>query len=94
MKAKTQKEIKREIAALLALKDNPKFRRYSAFGDDHFRSIDIQVAVLENDWDEDEVNSRYPDADSNSIAYDTFRWRQGMEVDEEPAEGWKALVRT
>lgn len=92
-KAKSEKEIKAEVKKLLEIKANPKFRRYSDFGDDHFRSIDIQVAVLEKDLDEDEINDRYENSDDNSTAYDAFQWREGEKVDESPSEGWKSLVR-
>lgn len=92
-KSKTVKQISAEVSGLLALKKNPKFRRFSAFGDDHFRSIDIQVAVLESDWDTDDINERYSDSDANSTAYDTLRWKNGEEEDEAPMEGWASLVR-
>jgi hypothetical protein len=91
-KLRTEKEIKAEIAALLAIKENPKFRRYSGFGDDHFKAIDIQVSVLERGYDQDDVDERYENSDQHSIASDTVRWREGEEVDEGPVEGWQVLI--
>jgi hypothetical protein len=90
---RTEKEIKAEVKGLEAIKSNPKFRRYSAFGDDHFRSIEIQKAVLQNDWDIDDIDERYSDSDQHSIAYDTLQWKEGKDVDETPTGGWKCLIR-
>jgi hypothetical protein len=93
IKEKTEREVKKEIAALKGLFDNPKFRRYSGFGDDHFRSIRVQIAVLESDWDEQDIGERYSDPDQNSLAYETLQWKLGHEVDESPMGGWLNLIR-
>jgi hypothetical protein len=91
LKSKTQKEIDAEIAALRELK--PKIRRFSAFGNDHWKSIELQIAVLEQDMDNDDI-SGIIDPDENSIAYDTIQWREGRDVDYAPAETWKDLIRS
>jgi len=85
-KPKTQKQIDVEIATLKNIK--PKVRRFTAFGDDNWAKIDIQINVLENDLDEDDI-SQYTDPDENSEAYNTIQWRNGEFVDESPSDGWK-----
>ena len=86
---KTQDEVEKEVAALKDLKC--KIRRFSAFGDDHWKSIDVQIEVLEDNLDEDDID-QFDDPDLNSIAYETMSWAMGEEVDESPAEGWKSLL--
>jgi len=87
-KSKTQKQIDAEIAALKDVRT--RVRRFSAFGTDHWRQIDLQVRVLEQHLDEDDL-AAITDPDENSIAYDTIQWRDGEPVDEAPAAGWESL---
>jgi hypothetical protein len=86
---KTQKQIDAEIAALREIK--PRVPRYTGFGDDNWKKIDVQIAVLERDMDEDDI-SGIVDADENSIAYETIQWRDGNPVDEEPTASWKCIA--
>lgn len=90
MSVKTAKQVKAEIATLRAIK--PKVLHYSGFGDDHHRAIDVQVEVLENGWDSDDINTRYPDHTDNSSAYEAVQWREG-DAEEGLADSWKELVR-
>jgi len=70
-------------------------RRISGFGDDNWAKIDAEIAVLEEDLDEDAIYDRWepkeegveppPEVDSGLLAR---RWMDGEE-DEGLAEGWK-----
>ena len=54
---KTQEETKKQIAALMGIKE--KVRPYSAFGDSHLDAIDAQIKVLEEDMDSDDIESEF-----------------------------------
>jgi hypothetical protein len=100
-KERTVLEVKEEIAALKELK--PRIRRYSGFGTDHYPQIDAQIVVLEENLDEDEIDSRYCSDDEDEdlgqdefgeirmIAIDALEWRDGRKA-EAPSEEWKPLV--
>lgn len=60
---KTQKEIKKEIEALKAVR--PKVRPRSMFGDDNLASLDAQINVLENDLDNNDIYNKYDHADAS-----------------------------
>lgn len=90
---KTDAEIDAEIALLTKMK--PTVRHFSAFGDDHWAHIDIQIEVLEERMDDREIGDRYDgdeDPDANSVAYEAVQWMKG-EAEEDLAENWKPLVR-
>jgi len=89
-KRKTEKQVSDEIKKLRDMK--PNVRRFTAFGDDNWRRIEVQIAVLERNMDENDIGI-YTDPDENSQAYDAIQWREG-EIDESPSDGWKSLVRT
>jgi hypothetical protein len=90
-KSKTEKEIQAEIALLKDIK--PFVRHFSGFGGDNHKLLEIQIRVLEEDFDDNDVNHIYEDVDENSIAYETVQWRDGTDEDiESPIEGWKLLA--
>src|SRR5208337_2424334 len=88
LKPKTEKEVNAEIAKLLEIK--PKVRRFSMFGNDHWKQIDIQLRVLREEIDDDDI-SGIADPDDNSAAYETLQWMEGRDVDASPADQWEGL---
>jgi len=58
---KTEKQIKKEIEALKTIR--PNVIPMSLFGDDNLAGVDAQIAVLENDWDEDDVYDEFEKLD-------------------------------
>lgn len=88
---KTEAEIAAEISRLETMK--PKIRKFTAFGDDNHRKIDIAITVLKKDLDEDEINDRYDDSDENSEAYGVRQWMDGEDGEYgSPADQWESLV--
>lgn len=73
---KTQKEIKKEVEALKAIR--PKVKPYSMFGDDNLAALDAQVDVLENDLDNADIYERYDYCNSSEhvleAALDARNW--------------------
>ena len=102
-KPKTQKQVDAEIKALKEMM--PNVRRYSMFGEDNWAKMDMVIRVLEDkmdmddvqDWldheEEDEGITNDQRSEFDSLAYDTFQWREGFEVDYSPAAGWASLVQ-
>ena len=86
---KTEKEIKKEIKALKAIR--PKVRPFSAFGDDNLAQLDAQVVVLEEDLDNNEIYDRYDHSGISeeiiSAALEARNWIDGESEDESLAEG-------
>jgi hypothetical protein len=60
---KTPEQITKEIEALKTVR--PNVRPYSMFGDDNLGSVDAQIMVLENNWDDNEIYDRYDHASSS-----------------------------
>lgn len=91
---KTVAEVKAEIEKLREMK--PTVRQFSMFGDDHHKSIDAQIKVLERGFDEDDVYDRYDDrTNSQDSALEAAWWRSGDEnyvEDGPPSDQWKGLV--
>lgn len=54
---KIKEQITKEIEALKTVRPNVRSR--SVFGDDNLGSVDAQIMVLENDWDNNEIYSRF-----------------------------------
>lgn len=86
---KTKEQIKKEIEALKTVR--PNVRPYSMFGDDNLAQLDAQVAVLENDWDNNDIYDEYDRAGLSeeilSSALYARQWIEG-ENDDDLAEGW------
>jgi len=88
LKPKTEKEVNTEITKLLKIR--PKVRRFSFFGTDHWKQIDLQLRVLREEIDEDDINE-IEDPDDNNTAYDALQWMEGHDVDASPANQWEGL---
>lgn len=54
---KTQEQITEEIKALRTVR--PNVRPTSMFGDDNLGSVDAQIEVLENNWDDDDIYDNF-----------------------------------
>lgn len=54
---KTKEQITREIEALKTVR--PNVRPTSMFGDDNLSSIDAQIEVLENNWNDDDIYDNF-----------------------------------
>jgi hypothetical protein len=87
---KTEEEIDAEVAALREMK--PRVRRFSMFGDDHHKAIDLQIEVLEERMDEDQIDDLFEGDDENSHAREAVQWMAG-ETENAPSVDWKELVR-
>ena len=80
---KTKDQIKKEIEALKTVR--PNVRPRSAFGDDNLAQLDAQVAVLENDWDNNDIYDEYDRAGlSEEILSSALCARQWMDDEEDP----------
>ena len=88
VKPKTEKEVNTEIAKLLEIR--PKVRRFSVFGADHWKQIDLQLRVLRKEMHESDINN-IMDPDENSVAYETLQWMEGRDVDASPVGQWEGL---
>jgi len=104
MKKPTRKMIATEIQVLKELL--PNVRRYTAFGDDNRAAIRAEVAVLEEDLDEDAIYERFqpindegePDESGNNrgeldAALGARQWLDSEKGSERPSIGWKPLVQ-
>lgn len=81
-KMKTPERIKKEIEALKTVR--PNVRPASIFGDDNLTALDAQIAVLENDWDDNEIYDRYDHADSSEYILDAaLAAREWMDDEED-----------
>lgn len=95
LKVPTAKQIEAEIALLEKMK--PAVRQYSAFGDDNHASIDAQIEVLNNMFDDDDVynNAEEPDGEWPQYVVDSaleaVRWLEG-DNEEPPSDDWKPLL--
>ena len=87
---KTDEEIDAEIATLREMK--PRVRHFTAFGDDNWAAVELQIFVLEERMDEDQAGDEYEDADEYSHATEAIQWMNG-ETENAPSVGWKELVR-
>lgn len=95
LKSKSEDQINREIAELVALK--PKVRKCNAFGDDNHAAIDAQLCVLRERMSTDQVFDAYGDEDADGFVQHTFDaalsacdWMTGMLASDEegPAASW------
>jgi len=91
MKKPTPKMIATEIQALKELL--PNVRRYTAFGDDNRAAIRAEVAVLEENLDEDTIYGRFPPSGELDAAFGARQWLDSEKGSERPSIGWKPLVQ-
>lgn len=83
---KTEERIKKEIEALKTVR--PNVRPYSMFGDDNLTALDAQVAVLENDWDNNDIYDEYDRAGlSEEILSSALYARQWIDDETDPDDG-------
>jgi len=83
---KTEEQIKKEIEALKAVRSNVRPR--SAFGDDNLAQLDAQIAVLENDWDNNNIYDEYDRTGlSEEILSSALYARQWINDEEDPDDG-------
>jgi hypothetical protein len=83
----TQHQITAEIEAL---REQVKIvRKVSAFGDDNVAAIEAQIKVLEENYDEDDIDDFIGD-DQQDAARDALAWMDGDEG-ESPSESWEPL---
>lgn len=78
------------VAALRKQKETaPEF---TFFGDNNHEGIDAQIAVIEEEWSEDEVWNRYPDDEDDQhtrdMALDAVGWLNGEKEDEDLSGQW------
>jgi len=85
---KTQEEIKAEIEKLKEMK--PFVRHYSAFGDDNWKKIDIEIKVLEK---QEDISDFYDDPEDSSCAVWVWDWLNGDLAEDEgsPSSNWAVL---
>jgi hypothetical protein len=104
MKKPTPKAIATEIQALKELL--PSVRRYTAFGDDNHAAIRAEIAVIEENLDNDAIYERFqpiddegePDESGNNrgeldAALGARWWLDSEKGSERPSIGWKPLVQ-
>jgi len=97
---RTATEIQAEIERLKAVK--PKLKRFNFFGDDIHAAVEAQIAVLQEDLDNDAIYARYdpcendgdPNEDSGRHTLDSAleadAWRSG-DADRLAAD-WEEIV--
>jgi len=79
---KTEEQIKIEIEALKTIR--PNVIPTSLFGDDNLAAIDAQIAVLEDDMDNDDIYDTYDHCDSQeSILESALQARQWIDDEED-----------
>ena len=80
---KTKEQITKEIEALKTVR--PNVRPTSMFGDDNLGSVDAQIAVLEQDFDDDEIYDVYDRTSSSEYILEAaLVARQWMDGEEDP----------
>ena len=80
---KTKEQITKEIEALKTVR--PNVRPTSMFGDDNLGSVDAQIAVLEQDFDDDKIYDVYDRTSSSEYILDAaLAARQWMNGKEDP----------
>lgn len=80
---KTKEQIKKEIEVLKTVRLN--VRPTSMFGDDNLGSVDAQIMVLENNWDNNEIYDRYDHASSSEYILEAaLAARQWIDGEEDP----------
>ena len=80
---KTKEQITKEIKALKTVR--PNVHPTSMFGDDNLGSVDAQIAVLENDMDNDDIYDRYDRTSSSEyILESALAARQWIDDEEDP----------
>ncbi len=85
----TQNEITREIEIL---REQVKtVRKFSSFGGDNRKDIEAQIKVLEEEYDDDDIDDFIEDA-QHDAARDALNWREGDE-DLSCSESWAPLCR-
>lgn len=91
----SKKEIQEQIDWLTSNKQN--IRSHSGFGDDHHAAIEAQIDVLENDLDEDEIETKYGSDSDNyadnilTNANEARYWRDGN-TEDNPSNNWRSLL--
>lgn len=90
MKNPTQAEVETEIEALKGQLD--RVRRLSVFGEDNRRKIQAQIEVLENDYDDDDIED-FIDDDYQDDANDARRWLDGDSSDGTLSASWEPLCQ-
>lgn len=92
MRKPTDAEIETEIEVLRSQRE--RVRRYTAFGDDNFRAIDVQIEALEGRFEEEDVYDRVDEAEyddrEKDCALEAVQWMSGAES-ERPSNGWVPL---
>lgn len=87
----TPDRVEQEIEKLRKMR--PNVRRWTAFGDDNHRAIQVQIEVLESDLDEDDIWGKWGRSEHlYPNAQHAREWLDG-EADWSPSEDWKDLVR-
>lgn len=91
-KMKTQKQIDAEIETLKSQK--PRVPNFTAFGDDNWAAIDVQIEVLEKEMDQDAIDAKWPmDGEYHfyTAGCEAMDWRD--EDEDAPSKNWKSLVK-
>jgi len=87
--SKTKEQITKEIEALKTVR--PNVRPTSMFGDDNLGSVDAQIMVLENDWDDNEIYDRYDHCNSSEYILDAALAARGW-IDDEGDDDCEGLA--
>lgn len=87
---KTDEQKAAMVAALRKQKKTaPEF---TFFGDNNHEGIDAQIAVIEEEMDEDKIYNRYPDDEEDQhtrdMALDAANWLRGMQEDDVLLSQW------
>lgn len=80
-------ELRQEIEKLRGQVKTVRAR--SAFGDDNRAAVEAQIKVLENEYDDDDIEDFIGD-DQQEAARDALAWLEGDE-DMSPSESWAPL---
>jgi len=92
-KPKTKDEIDREILALQALIDNPKFPRTNFFRESNVDAINAQIKMLKLEVTEDQIYDEFDDYNQQVAADDAHDWMMGYNPST-PSIDWAKLLPT
>ena len=98
---RTEQEKKEVIAKLKEMMQDGTIREYTAFGDNNWKGVNAQIAVIENDWSNDKIYDKYEYASQSllneedagkeertlELALDARQWLDG-DTTTEDILGW------
>lgn len=88
---RTKEQIEQEVKKLEEIK--PKVRQFSVFGDDNHAAIEVQIAVLKGELNENGIFNKYEDNDHlRDNGLEALAWMQEESEVESLAEEWATLT--